>query len=156
MDEDAIRERLADVVRRAGGRDAIAETLEVDRSSVDSWFGGKRKIPLSAETYVTLAKALNVSLDWLLLNRGQINWVSVEPATARRQLLDAVDAELNRASEEDNFHGERALIPGDGLSARSTWARRPLARRRSTARRALGSRARVDQKLIQTTKGHPR
>ncbi|MCB8836510.1 helix-turn-helix domain-containing protein [Aurantimonas sp. VKM B-3413] len=97
-DRNARADRLRTALRKRGISKlyALAADLNVDQSTVSRWTTGGR---MSLDHSVALALHLNLSLDWLILGRGQmeIDARSDDPAAAhpdRVRQLTPILAEL--------------------------------------------------------------
>jgi transcriptional regulator with XRE-family HTH domain len=88
-------ERLDDALRRRRVPKlyALAVEIGVDESAISRWRKGH---PISLPNAVALCRALDVSLDWLLMGRGTMDAHRVAPADplmlAARTLLEALTA----------------------------------------------------------------
>ncbi|WP_019645307.1 helix-turn-helix domain-containing protein [Novispirillum itersonii] len=73
------RIRLAMAYRNKTKTHALAAELDVSVAAISRWQNGGH---LSLDSACNLARALDVSLDWLLLGRGTLDWHQDERVTA--------------------------------------------------------------------------
>lgn len=102
----AVRKRLRQVADKVGGQEKLADLSGLDRNTVSRWFGQKPDPAMPRiELLAQVAGATLVSLDWLVLGRGRMEWQHV----GRAQLLGELQQELvNRAKSRHNSAPDRS------------------------------------------------
>ena len=117
-------DRLAVLVKEAGGPVAAARALSVSRNTVDLWLKGKSKVPLDGAT--RLAQLRGRTLDWLVLgaveDKGQMqlhsNDVPVPDGFVPVPVL-SVQASAGSGAIAIPFDGDT----GNVVAFRETWLR---------------------------------
>ena len=97
---DEIRERISLFVEKKfdGNWSRFARTIRVPVSTVEEWKLGKRGVP-SLESLRRVAQQ-RMSIDWLLVGIGSMEWEALEPTTDVGKLLFALRPELGALIDE--------------------------------------------------------
>jgi hypothetical protein len=115
----AIRDRVQQVVtiKCEGSRLEFRRRCDFTRDTADKWFG---RVPKDeeqprapdAKACATIAGKCGVSLDWLLLKRGTMDWPRPATRQAIGQLYEAVYGELERLGDNATQHALERIGSG--------------------------------------------
>jgi len=120
---DFIRDQLFELrrIRFGGSSDEMAKRLGRSRDTVKKWFDKRKRAP-SPTLLAEIAHKLGVSMDWLVLNRGDMSWLAPDKSTheAHDQLFTAVRTHLERwrdGSDDDETEAWLRVLSRRGPDA---------------------------------------
>lgn len=123
-----IRERLREFQQRVlqlSSQAELSKRTGIGRATITSWFRGKPAMP-TAPHLIRLARATNISLDWLLLGEGApLRGAGAPASSVVTGLLDYLEAELKAVAFPPeltrNFLRYWRATPGIVLARMRTW-----------------------------------
>lgn len=97
----------------------FVRTCRLSRDTVAKWFGADFRVP-DTLTLRRIAERTGVSLDWLMLGRGEMDW---PPPTegAKAELFEAVKRQLARSYTRAPVMDEAAVGILEELGADGLW-----------------------------------
>lgn len=115
-----IQERVNRVVqKRCAGQADFIRKCRFSRNTAAKWFGDEPRVP-DSYSMLQIAQRMGVSLDWLLLDRGTMEWPPSSEG-ARQELFDSVLSRFRRERAADPLADEAAVSVLTELGADGLW-----------------------------------
>jgi hypothetical protein len=116
-----VQQRLYEVVEKVYGgvKAQLVRTCGFSRDTAAKWFGQDFRVP-DTLTLKRIAERSGVSLDWLVLGRGEMLWPAASPG-AQAELFGAVRRQMLRMYARDAYLTEAAESVLQDLGHEGVW-----------------------------------